>query len=96
MLGPKWKHFWHATDKISSEQLRKVEKIKPFGHSRASKNRKKCYILIIFLVLGNLTNMQQFGQILVRTLTNPCNNLDKSWSTSALFGLAKGFLNFEK
>ena len=28
-------------DKISSEQLRKVEKIKPFGHSRASKKNKK-------------------------------------------------------
>ena len=27
-------------DKISSEQLRKVEKIKPFGHSRAPKEKR--------------------------------------------------------
>ena len=33
-------------DKISSEQLRKVEKIKPFGHSGVSKKNKikKCHI----------------------------------------------------
>ena len=36
-LGPKRKHFWNASVKISSEQLRKVEKIKPFGYSRAPK-----------------------------------------------------------
>ena len=36
-LGPKRKHFWKASVKISSEQLRKVEKIKPFGYSRAPK-----------------------------------------------------------
>ena len=37
MLGPKRKYFQTATDKNSSEQLRKLEKIKPFG----SKERKK-------------------------------------------------------
>ena len=41
MLGPKRQHFQNPTDKISSEQLRKVEKIKPFSHSRASKKIKK-------------------------------------------------------
>ena len=41
MLGPKRQNFQNPTDKISSEQLRKVEKIKPFSHSRASKKIKK-------------------------------------------------------
>ena len=30
--------------------------IAPFGHRRASKNKKICHILPIFLVLGNLTH----------------------------------------
>ena len=34
-IGLKRKHFWNAPGQISSEQLRKVEKVKPFGHSRA-------------------------------------------------------------
>ena len=58
MLGPKRQHFQNPTDKISSEQLRKVEKIKPFSHSRASKkNIKKGHKTSIFLVLGNLTHI---------------------------------------
>ena len=47
-------------DKISSEQLRKVEKIKPFGHSRASKKIKKCHILAIFPVLGKSTHLDTY------------------------------------
>ena len=39
MLGPKCKYFQNPMDKISSEQLRKLDKIKPFGHSRASINK---------------------------------------------------------
>ena len=39
---------------ISSEQLRKLKKIKPFGHSEAS---KKGHILLIFPVLGKMTHM---------------------------------------
>ena len=35
MLGPKRKYFQTVTDTNSSEQLRKLEKIKPFGHSEA-------------------------------------------------------------
>ena len=34
------KYFQSETDKISSEQLRKLEKIKPFGHIEASNMRK--------------------------------------------------------
>ena len=37
MRGSKQKYFETATDKISSEELRKLEKIKPLGHNRASK-----------------------------------------------------------
>ena len=37
MLGPNQKE---SIFKMSSEQLRKVEKIKPFGHSGAQKNKK--------------------------------------------------------
>ena len=40
MLGPKRKYFQTVTDIISSEQLRKLEKIKPFGHSKAPKKKK--------------------------------------------------------
>ena len=40
MLGPKRKYFQTPTDKNSSEQLRKLEKIKPFGHSKAPKKKK--------------------------------------------------------
>ena len=40
-LGSNQKHFEKPMDKISSEQLRKVEKIKPFGHSRASQKIKE-------------------------------------------------------
>ena len=40
MLGPKRKYFQTPTDIISSEQLRKLEKIKPFGHSKAPKKEK--------------------------------------------------------
>ena len=40
MLGPKRKYFQTGTDKNSSEQLRKLEKIKPFGHSKAPKKKK--------------------------------------------------------
>ena len=39
MLGPKRKYFQTGTDKNSSEQLRKLEKIKPFGHSKAPKKK---------------------------------------------------------
>merc|ERR1712018_661125 len=38
--GPKQKYFQTATDKISSEQLTKLQKIKPFGHSKAQKKKK--------------------------------------------------------
>merc|ERR1712208_267847 len=38
--GPKQKYFQTATDKISSEQLTKLQKIKPFGHSKAPKKKK--------------------------------------------------------
>ena len=40
MLGPKRKYFQTPTDLISSEQLRKLEKVKPFGHSKAPKKKK--------------------------------------------------------
>ena len=40
LLGPKQKYFQTATDKISSEQLTKLQKIKPFGHSKAPKKKK--------------------------------------------------------
>ena len=40
MLGPKRKYFQTGTDKNSSKQLRKLEKIKPFGHSKAPKKEK--------------------------------------------------------
>ena len=39
MQGPKQKYFQTPTDKNSSEQLRKLEKIKPFGHSKAPKKK---------------------------------------------------------
>merc|ERR1712112_334938 len=38
--GPKQKYFQTLTDKISSEQLTKLQKIKPFGHSKAPKKKK--------------------------------------------------------
>ena len=41
MLGPKRKYFQTATDKNSSEQLRKLEKIKPFGHRKAPKKKNR-------------------------------------------------------
>ena len=37
--GPKQKYFQTLTDKISSEQLTKLQKIKPFGHSKAPKKK---------------------------------------------------------
>ena len=52
----------NATDIISSEQLRKLKQIKPFGHSEASKKRKKGQILLIFPVLGKMTHMGQFPE----------------------------------
>ena len=51
------KYFKNPTGIFSSEQLRKVESVKPFGHSRASKIMKKCHILTIFPVLGKLTHI---------------------------------------
>ena len=36
MLESKQKYFYTPMEKISSEQLEKVEKIKPLNHSRAS------------------------------------------------------------
>ena len=41
MLGPKQRYFQGVQDKISSEQLIKLEKVQPFGHSKASKIKKK-------------------------------------------------------
>ena len=38
----------------------KLEKVQPFGHSKASKIKKKCHILLIFPVLGNLTHMRSW------------------------------------
>ena len=46
------KTFLECQAKISSEQLRKIEKIKVSSHSRAKKN-----ILTIFPVLGKLTHL---------------------------------------
>ena len=43
-------------DIISSEQLRKLKKIKPFGHSEASKKKIR-QILLIFPVLGKMTHI---------------------------------------
>ena len=40
MLGPKQKYLKTLMDIISSEQLRKLKKIKPFGHSKAPKKKK--------------------------------------------------------
>ena len=57
MLGPKRKYFQTPTDKNSSEQLRKLEKIKPFGHSKAPKKKKLGQILLIFPVLGKTTHI---------------------------------------
>ena len=48
------------TDIISSEKLRKLKKIKPFGHSEASKTKKIRQILLIFPVLGKMTHMCVF------------------------------------
>ena len=52
-LGPKQKHFQNALVKISSEQLRKVEKIKPFGHSRVKIKIKICHFLPFSPAWGN-------------------------------------------
>ena len=41
MLGPKLKYLQTGTDIISSEQLRKLKKIKPFGHSKAPKKKTR-------------------------------------------------------
>ena len=38
--GPKRKHIWNATGKISSEQLRKVEKSKRLVTAELQKNKK--------------------------------------------------------
>ena len=61
MLGPKRKYFQTGTDKNSSEQLRKLEKIKPFGHSKAPKKKKLGQILLIFPVLGKTTHMKNWN-----------------------------------
>ena len=37
--GPKQKYFQTPTVNISSEQLTKLQKIKPFGHSKAQKKK---------------------------------------------------------
>ena len=37
--------------------MRKLEKIKPFGHSKAPKKKKIGQILLIFPVLGKTTHM---------------------------------------
>ena len=50
------KTFLEWQGKISSEQLRKIEKIKLLSHSRAKKN-----ILTIFPVLGKLIHMSIFS-----------------------------------
>ena len=53
-----WWQEEEQMDIISSEQLRKLKKIKPFGHSEASKKRrKKGHILLIFPALGKMTHM---------------------------------------
>ena len=39
LLGPKRKHFYHLTDKISSEQLTKVEKNNRLGTAELQKNK---------------------------------------------------------
>merc|ERR1712208_120914 len=41
--GPKQKYFQTLTDKISTEQLTKLQKIKPFGHSKAPKKKSDRY-----------------------------------------------------
>ena len=46
--------------KISSEQLRNVEKVQPFSHSEAPKNIFLGQSLLIFPVLGKLTHMYIF------------------------------------
>ena len=38
--GPKRNHFQNAPRKIPAEQLRRVEKIKPFSRTQSSKNKK--------------------------------------------------------
>ena len=43
MLGPKQKYLKTLTDIISSEQLRKLEKIKPFDHKKATFFTKKLH-----------------------------------------------------
>ena len=47
-----------VTDKISLEQLRKLENSKLFGHSRASKNKKRIFhILFVFPALTHICYM---------------------------------------
>ena len=46
--------FWTLVNKISSEQLRKLEKIKPFSHSKTSKIKELGHYLLIFPVLGKV------------------------------------------
>ena len=69
MLGPKRKYFQTATDKNSSEQLRKLEKIKPFGHSKAPKKKKLGQILLIFPVLGKTTHMYTWTTFILGHVT---------------------------
>ena len=48
-------------DIISSEQLRKLKKIKPFGHSAASKKQKSQYINM--LIHFHKQDIVHFGDI---------------------------------
>ena len=52
MLGPKQQYFLNATNKISSEQFRKVEKSKRLVTVEL---QKKCHILTT--LLGNMTHI---------------------------------------
>ena len=69
MLGPKRKYFSTLTDINSSEQLRKLLRIKPFGHSKVPKKKKLWQILLIFPVLGKTTHMG-FRFLMKETILN--------------------------
>ena len=51
---------------MSSEQLRKVEKVEPFGHGEAPKNIFLGQSLLIFPVLQKLTHLRAFLLRLVK------------------------------
>ena len=59
-------------DIICSEQLNKLKKIKPFGHSKASIFSKKGQLLLIFPVLQKLTHMcaEKIGSSLDAIITD--------------------------